>query len=310
VRRNLEILGADPLPQSAGSGRLQLADWLTSEENPLFARVMVNRIWQQHFGRGLVGTENDFVNRGELPTHPELLYWLASRFKENRWSLKSMHRLIMNSATYQQSSDYDDLAAEHDPDARLLWRFNRRRLSAEEIRDAILLVSGNLDSTHGGAHPFPSVTTWNFSQHNPFYAVYPTNRRSVYLMQQRLKRHPFLALFDGADTNASTARRELTTVPTQALYLMNSEFVHQQSEILGRRLIEAAPDQEARFELAWQITVGRSPTSEQLAENRTFIKQYAAALGESGVPSGSHELLAWSALTRTLLTRNEFLFVD
>lgn len=310
VRRNLEILGGDPLPQSAGSGRLQLADWLTSEENPLFARVMVNRIWQQHFGRGLVGTENDFGNRGELPTHPELLDWLASRFKENRWSLKSMHRLIMNSAAYQQSSDYDALAAEHDPDARLLWRFSRRRLSAEEIRDAILLVSGNLDSTRGGAHPFPSVTTWNFSQHNPFYAVYPTNRRSIYLMQQRLKRHPFLALFDGADTNASTARRELTTVPTQALYLMNSEFVHQQSEILARRLIEAAPDREARFELAWQVTVGRSPTPEQLAENRTFIKQYAATLGESGVPSGSHELLAWSALNRTLLTRNEFLFVD
>ncbi|QDV21163.1 Planctomycete cytochrome C [Gimesia panareensis] len=310
VRRNLEILGGEPLPPAAGSGRLQLATWLTDEENPLFARVMVNRIWQQHFGRGLVGSENDFGNRGELPTHPDLLDWLASRFRESRWSLKAMHRLMMNSATYQQSSGYDAMAAERDPDARLLWRFNRRRLSAEEIRDAMLLVSGNLDATPGDAHPFPPVTNWNYTQHNPFYAVYPTNRRSVYLMQQRLKRHPFLALFDGADTNASTARRELTTVPTQALYLMNSEFVHQQSEVLARRLMKEAPDAESRVELAWQITMGRPPAADQLAENREFLKQYAAALGESGVPPESREVMAWSALSRTLLTRNEFLFVD
>lgn len=310
VRRNLEILGHDRLPPAAGSGRLQLAEWLTAEGNPLFARVMVNRIWQQHFGRGLVGSENDFGNRGELPTHPELLDWLASRFKESRWSIKAMHRLIMNSAAYQQSSDFDAVAAERDPDARFLWRFNRRRLSAEEIRDAMLLVSGNLDPTPGGAHPFPPVETWGFTQHNPFYAVYPTNRRSVYLMQQRLKRHPFLALFDGADTNVSTARRELTTVPTQALYLMNSPFVHQQAELLARKLIQEASDPHARFELAWQTAMGRSPTAGQFAENREFIKRYTAALDESGVPLEARELMVWSAFARTLLTRNEFLFVD
>ncbi len=310
VRRNLEILGSDRLPSAVGSGRLQLAEWLTAEENPLFARVMVNRIWQQHFGRGLVGSENDFGNRGELPTHPELLDWLATRFKQSGWSIKALHRLMMNSAAYQQSSDFDAVAAERDPDARFLWRFNRRRLSAEEIRDAMLLVSGNLDPTPGGAHPFPPVETWGFSQHAPFYAVYPTNRRSVYLMQQRLKRHPFLALFDGADTNVSTARRELTTVPTQALYLMNSPFVHQQAEILARKLIEATSDPRTRMELAWQTSVGRAPTAEQFAENSEFIKGYTAALDESGVAVEARELMVWSAFARTLLTCNEFLFVD
>ncbi|WP_299466608.1 PSD1 and planctomycete cytochrome C domain-containing protein [uncultured Gimesia sp.] len=310
VRRNLEILGSDRLPPESGSGRLQLAEWLTAEGNPLFARVMVNRIWQQHFGRGLVGSENDFGNRGELPTHPELLDWLATRFKQSGWSIKAMHRLMMNNAAYQQSSDFDAVAAERDPDARFLWRFNRRRLSAEEIRDAMLLVSGNLDSTPGGAHPFPPVETWGFSQHAPFYAVYPTNRRSVYLMQQRLKRHPFLALFDGADTNVSTARRELTTVPTQALYLMNSPFVHQQAELLARKLINEASDPRARVELAWQTSMGRAPTADQFSENSEFIKGYTAALDESGVAVEARELMVWSAFARTLLTRNEFLFVD
>ncbi|MFH1303050.1 MAG: PSD1 and planctomycete cytochrome C domain-containing protein [Planctomycetota bacterium] len=310
VRRNLEILGSHRLPPEAGSGRLQLAEWLTAEGNPLFARVMVNRIWQQHFGRGLVGSENDFGNRGELPTHPELLDWLATRFKQSGWSIKALHRLMMNSAAYQQSSDFDAVAAERDPDARFLWRFNRRRLSAEEIRDAMLLVSGNLDSTPGGAHPFPPVETWGFSQHAPFYAVYPTNRRSVYLMQQRLKRHPFLALFDGADTNVSTARRELTTVPTQALYLMNSPFVHQQAEILARKLIQETSDPRARVELAWQTSMGRVPTADQFSENSEFIKGYMVALEESGVAVEARELMVWSALARTLLTRNEFLFVD
>ena len=151
---------------------------------------MANRIWQYHFGSGLVATANDFGTRGELPSHPELLDWLATRFVEGGWSVKSMHRLIMNSAAYQQSSEFDVNAAETDPESRLLWRFNLRRLSAEEIRDAMLAVSGELDRTVGGEHPFPTIETWGFSQHMPYYGVYPTNRRSVYLMQQRLKRHP------------------------------------------------------------------------------------------------------------------------
>jgi hypothetical protein len=309
-RKNLDILGNDPLPSDAGSGRLELADWLTRERNPLLARVMVNRIWQHHFGRGLVATENDFGARGQRPSHPELLDWLASRFRESGYSLKAMHRLIMASAAYQCSSDFDARAFEMDPGSQLLWRFNRRRLSAEEIRDAMLLVSGDLDPTMGGEHPFPPVDNWGFTQHAPFYGVYPTNRRSVYLMQQRLKRHPFLALFDGADTNVSTARRELTTVPTQALYLMNNEFVHERAAGLARRVLAGADDEASRIQLTWQLALGRGPTSDELSGVSAFIKQYAAAIAENGQSEKSVEMKAWSALARTVLTRNEFLFVD
>jgi hypothetical protein len=309
-RKNLEILGGDPLPDDAGSGRLELADWLTREQNPLLARVMVNRIWQHHFGRGLVATENDFGTRGGRPTHPQLLDWLASRFKESGYSVKAMHRLIMASAAYQRCSDFDARAFEIDPDAKLLWRFNRRRLSAEEIRDAMLLVSGDLDPTMGGEHPFPPVEKWGFTQHAPYYGVYPTKRRSVYLMQQRLKRHPFLALFDGADTNVSTARRQLTTVPTQALYLMNNEFVHQRAAGLARRLLSGANDEASRVQLAWHLALGRPPTSDEASDVSAFMKRYAEAVAEGDRSKESVEMRVWSALARTILTRNEFLFVD
>ena len=309
-RKNLEILGGDPLPADAGSGRVQLADWLTRERNPLLARVMVNRIWQHHFGRGLVATENDFGARGRRPTHPQLLDWLASRFKESGYSVKAMHRQIMASAAYQRSSDFDARAFEMDPDAKLLWRFNRRRLSPEEGRAAMLLGVGDLGPTMGGEHPFPPVDKWGFTQHAPYYGVYPTKRRSVYLMQQRLKRHPFLALFDGADTNVSTARRGLTTVPTQALYLMNNEFVHQRAAGLARRVVAGAGDQASRVQLTWQFALGRAPTSDELSNVSAFMKQYAEAVVESERSKESAEMKVWSALARTVLTRNEFLFVD
>ncbi|MCA9215381.1 MAG: DUF1553 domain-containing protein, partial [Planctomycetales bacterium] len=304
-RRNLEILGGDLLPDDAGSGRLQLAAWLTRDSNPLTARVMVNRIWQQHFGRGLVATENDFGIRGNQPSHPQLLDWLATRFVQSGWSVKAMHRLIMSSATYQQSSEHDEIAAELDPDAKLLWRFNRRRLSAEEIRDAMLFVSGGLDLTMGGPHPFPAENSWGFTQHNPFYGVYDSNRRSVYLMQQRLKKHPFLSLFDGADVNVSTARRQLTTVPIQALYLMNSEFVEENAVGLAKRVVEQN-DSTARVQFAYQVTLGREASDNEIADVAEFIDTYQGSLDNSD----DSELLAWAGFARTLLTRNEFLFVD
>src|SRR5206468_9698451 len=169
---------------------------------------------------------NDFGARGKPPTHPELLDYLAAGFAESGWSIKAMHRLLLLSATYQLASANDERAAAADPSNELLWRFSRRRLDAEAIRDAMLLLGGNLDRSRGGPHPFPPVASWGFTQHNPFFAVYETNRRSVYLMNQRLRRHPFLALFDGPDPNASTPRRTETTVPTQALFLMNDPFVH------------------------------------------------------------------------------------
>ncbi len=304
-RRNLEILGKDLLPAGAGSGRLQMAEWLTRKSNPLTARVMVNRIWQHHFGRGLVDTENDFGTRGERPSHPELLDWLASRFIESDWSVKGMHRLIMSSAAYQQSSEYDEVAARLDPDARLLWRFNLRRLSAEEIRDAMLFVSGELDTSMGGPHPFPAEDTWGFTQHAPFYGIYPSNHRSVYLMQQRLKRHPFLSLFDGADVNVPTARRQLTTVPTQALYLMNSEFVQEQATKLAQRIIKQnSPTEKVQF--AYGFALGREAADSEIADVSQFVNAYRQSLNDSE----DAEIQAWAGFARTLLTRNEFLFVD
>ncbi len=309
-RKNLEILGGDRLPADAGSGRAELAEWLTRDQNPLLARVMVNRIWQHHFGRGIVGTENDFGARGERPTHPELLDWLASRFQESGYSIKAMHRLIMSSAAYQRSSRYDSTAADRDPEGRLLWRFNRRRLSAEEIRDAMLFVAGNLDPSMGGQHPFPPVDQWGYTQHAPFYGDYQTDRRSIYLMQQRLKRHPFLALFDGADTNVSTGRRKLTTVPTQSLFLMNNEFVHRQSDGLANRLIAGGDDDNSRIDQGYRIALGREANHAEMISAAEFVSRYRAALKASGLPAAQREPRLWAAFARTLLTRNEFLFVD
>ena len=307
-RKNLDILGDDALPADGGSGRLAMAEWLTRPSNPLTARVMVNRIWQHHFGRGIVATENDFGTRGQPPTHPQLLDWLATRFIRSGWSVKAIQRLIMASATYQQACNYDATAAEIDPDARLLWRFNRRPLAAEELRDAMLLVSGDLDRSTGGEHPFPPIEKWNFSQHSPYYGVYETSRRSVYMMQQRLKRHPFLGLFDGADTNASTPRRGQSTVPTQALFLMNSEFVHARAASIANRLLQADGATDDRIANAFLWVLGRSPEVEELSECRAFIAEFHGKTPEQS--SQDTEFAAWQALARTLFIRNEFLFVE
>src|SRR5262245_42979295 len=176
---------------------------------------MVNRIWAYHFGKGIVQTPNDFGARGRAPTHPELLDWLASRFIEGGWSVKKMHRMIMLSHAYRIASNAAETQRNSATDVNndYLWRFNRRRLEAEEIRDSILAVSGSLDRSMGGEHPFPPEPAWHFSQHNQFFAVYGANRRSVYLMQQRLKKHPFFEVFDGADTNATTDSRAQSVTP-------------------------------------------------------------------------------------------------
>ncbi|MGP0062713.1 MAG: PSD1 and planctomycete cytochrome C domain-containing protein [Isosphaeraceae bacterium] len=309
-RRFLEVLGGDSLADGAeGSGRLQLADWLTRPGNPMTARVMVNRIWEGHFGNGLVATENDFGRRGRRPTHPGLLDDLAHRFMAGGWSIKAMHRLIMLSSTYQLSSEYDGRSAELDPADELLWRFPPRRLDAESIRDAILMLGGGLDRSPAGPHPFPPTGT-TFTQHGPFYAVYPSNRRSVYLMTQRNRRHPFLSLFDGPDPNASTAKRSITTVPTQALFFMNDPFVHEQAQGFARRLLAATHDEGDRIRLAYRMAMAREPLDEELARSKDFLSRYRRQLGADGVPVGEQSRLSWSAFARTLFARNEFVFID
>ncbi|MEW6160748.1 MAG: DUF1553 domain-containing protein, partial [Verrucomicrobiota bacterium] len=310
----LKALGGGDLPGNIfGSGRLELAEWLTHPDNPLTARVMVNRIWQYHFGEGLVKTPNDFGTRGQPPAHPELLDFLAAQFVQSGWSIKAMHRLIMLSATYRQSSiprAQQQPAASDSGSAPFaaFSSFARRRLSAEEIRDAILFVSGELDDSPARGHPFPPPTSWGFTQHGPFSAVYDHNQRSVYLMTQRLKRHPFLALFDGADPNASTAERRPTTVPTQALYFLNDPFVHAKAAKLARRIERACTEDSMRLTLAYRLTLGRAPAPEELAEMTGFLSAYRSELASA--KAADPELDALAACVRVLFGSNEFLHVD
>jgi hypothetical protein len=313
VRRNVpRFLGGDrPLEiPVGGSGRLQLAQWLTWPENPLPARVLVNRIWQHHFGKGIVGTPSNFGVRGEPPTHPELLDWLAARFVESGWSVKSVHRLIVLSKAYQMSSRADETAVARDPANRWYGRYDRRRLDAEAIRDAMLAVSGRLDRRRPGPHPFPPITQWPWTQHNPFKAVYPSDHRSVYLMTQRIVRHPYLALFDGPDTNTTTARRDTSTVPLQALFLMNNPFVKEQAECLARRLIGASADLRQRVDLAYRLAWCRPALSAEIARGAQYVQAYTKRLAEVGVTGVQAEVDAWISFARVMLMGNEFFYLD
>ncbi|MCI0360041.1 MAG: PSD1 and planctomycete cytochrome C domain-containing protein [Planctomycetaceae bacterium] len=311
VRRFPLVLGGQALPsEEKGSGRLELADWIANPANPLTARVMVNRIWQQHFGRGLVATPNDFGKQGQAPSHPELLDWLALRFMESGWSVKAMHRLMVSSRSYQQTSDFrfqiSDLKAgdEHNLKSEirnLKWPdlfspFPRRRLDAESIRDTLLVLGGNLDRTPGQAHPFPPQKDWDFTQHKPFKAVYDTNRRSVYLMTQRIQRHPFLAIFDGPDTGASTASRTTSTTTLQALYFLNDPFVHEQAGKLAARIRETKPNDAERIDLAYTLLFARPATDEE----KTLGQEYLKKVGDAG----------WESYVRVLMRANEFVYLN
>lgn len=295
-RRWLSVFGGQSTEDDGGSGRQQLADWIV--EHPLFARVMVNRIWHWHFGRGLVATPNDFGSRGELPTHPELLDWLAAQFRASGYQIKPLHRLIMKSAAYQSRSTADTMQLENDPDNRWLTRFARRRLTAEELRDSLLSASGQLDLSIGEAHPFPPEASWTFTQHNPFSAVYETKRRSVFMMVQRQRRHPYLALFDGADPNSSTAIRQATTVPTQALYFLNAPFFHEQSAAVAEYL-EHQADEASRVNLIYRHLFQRDPATVERENASTFLAKYPGELREK-----------WSAYARVLMASSEFVYVD
>jgi hypothetical protein len=303
--------GSRPVKIPAGaSGRLQLADWLVSPENPLTARVMVNRIWQWHFGRGLVSTSSNFGLRGARPTHPELLDWLARRFIERGWSIKALHREIMLSQTYQLSSTGRAENLARDPANDCYWRFDRRRLDAEAIRDAMLCASGRLDLNRPASHPFPPFKDWRWTQHAPFKATYPSSHRSVYLMTQRIQRHPFLSLFDGPDTNMSTDVRTSSIVPTQALYLMNNPLVVEQAHTLSERLLRAAGDPRRRVELACQLCWSRSPTAEETDRALTHIRQVDDALRKEQVAVDRVERETWSSYARVLLASSEFKYID
>ena len=309
-RRFLQVLGGQVLPAAVtGSGRHDLAVWLTDRKNPLTARVMVNRLWLYHFGRGLVPTPNDFGRQGQPPSHPDLLDWLAARFVHSGWSIKAMHRLMVLSAAYRLSSDERDDAGQSDPENVLLGRFNRRRLDAEAIRDALLALSGALDRSPGGPHPFPAPHTWNFTQHNPFKAVYDTDRRSVYLMTQRIQRHPYLALFDGADTNASTARRTASTTPLQALYLMNDPFAHRLALGFAARLRAASGNDGERVTRSFLLAFARPATRAERDTAEAYLARMRARLEQAGPSEPDREARVWEAYARALFLSNELVYI-
>jgi hypothetical protein len=304
------LASREPFVIASGSGRLELARWLTAPENPLFARVMVNRIWQHHFGRGLVATPSNFGLRGEPPTHPELLDWLTTEFIRRGWSVKSIHRLIMLSATYRLAATNDTASAARDPGNVWYWRCDRRRLDAEAVRDALLTAGGHLDMSRPGSHPFPPITAWTWTQHMPFKDVYASNHRTVYLMTQRFQRHPFLALFDGPDTNTTTDRRESSTVPLQALFLMNNPFVHEQARGLARRMMAASADDNGRITFGYEIAWGRPAAPDETEAARRYLRSYREGLARLGAGDGEQQAEAWASLARVLLGANEFIYVD
>ena len=301
VRRGfLQILGGAKLPPAyEGSGRKLLADWIADEDNPLTARVMVNRIWHHHFGMGLVSTTSDFGVRGTPPTHPELLDYLARYFIDSRWSVKAMHRLIVHSKAYRQVSFDTERNFERDPQNQLVWRFNRRRLDAEQIRDSILAFSGELDVSRGGRHPFPHRRTYFYRQHEPFAEYFLTNQRSVYIMQGRIQKNPYLDLFDGPDGNLPLSERKATTTTLQALYLMNSEFMHKQAQAMAERWSADSPGRDEFLERAAATIFARPPSPQETEQATSY---FATA-------SGAEEQKRAGYL-RAMLASNEFLFVD
>jgi hypothetical protein len=310
-RRFLTVLNGAAIPANdKTSGRRQLAEWIVDHDNPLTARVMANRIWLHHFGKGLVPTPNDFGKQGKPPTHPELLDWLASKFIESGWSVKSMHRVIMLSHTCRLASARSEDAVARDVSNEWLSSFPRQRLDAEAVRDTLLMLGGNLDTTPAGPHPFPPETEWKFTQHNPFKAVYDSKRRSVYLMTQRIQRHPYLAIFDGADPAASTPVRATSTTPLQALYLLNDAFVHEQSKQFAARVLKDLKDDTARMKRVYQLALSRPPESSELDGGRKFLVAVREKLRADGMPGDQIELESWRAMVRVIFRLNEFVYVD
>jgi mono/diheme cytochrome c family protein len=304
------------------SGRLELARWIASANNPLTARVMVNRVWQHHFGVGLVATSDNFGRRGTTPTHPELLDYLAHYFVQNGWSIKSLHRLMLLSRTYQQQSAASGRGLEADPENRLLWRMPRRRLDAESLRDTMLAVSGKLDRTMGGTESGEILYSKaevlddkrgfapnRMQTSDPHYVQ--SLRRSIYLPFPRNAVPDVLALFDSADPGGVTPARNETTVPSQALFLLNSPLVRDQAKLFAARLLANAklPDAD-RVRQAYELALGRVATPVEVDAALVYLEQYAAALPLRNRPEAERRLAAWQSLAQAILCLNEFVYVD
>jgi hypothetical protein len=290
-----------PAKEAPSSGRRTvLANWIAAADNPLTARVLMNRLWQHHFGRGIVPTPNDFGKFGQMPTHPELLDWLADEFVRGGWRVKRMHKLLMLSNAYQMSSKSDANALRADPSNTLFWRFNLRRLTAEEVRDSALAISGKLNRKAGGPGVYPPISEevlhgqsmpgdgWGKS--TPEEAA----RRSVYVHVKRSLLVPILSQHDQADTDSSCPVRYTTTVPTQALGMLNGAFTNEQAAALAERLQRNAPNDVAeQVRRAIRLITGRNPRDEDLRRDSEFIRDVG--------------LQRYCLL---LLNTNEFMYLD
>jgi hypothetical protein len=291
------------------SGRREFAEWMTQRQHPLTARVFVNRIWQWHFGAALVRTPDNFGRLGERPTHPQLLDWLADEFVRSGWSIKHLHRVILSSATYQQSVHRaDDLIAK-DPANELWGRMNRRRLEAEAIRDSLLQLSGKMDYRMRGTMLTIPNRNYVTSTANVNPKVYDTDRRSVYLPVVRSALFEVLQAFDFADPSVINGARQTTTVAPQALFIMNSQFVADQSKAMAETVLNDQADDDARITSLYWAVLSRNPTPSEKARTHKFIKLYVGRWTTT-FPDRAVEapVRAWQAISRSLIGSNEFVF--
>lgn len=300
--------------------RLQLAHWIADPGNPLTARVYVNRIWQHHFGYGLVRSPNNFGFTGDKPTHPKLLDWLADELVQGGWKAKRLHKLLLMSQTYRQASVHPRSLeySERDFDNRLLWRANRRRLDAEALRDSMLAVSGRLNLKAGGPGFRPSIVPAALEglsrKGNAWKASSPEeqNRRSIYIFSQRSLLVPLMTAFDFPDTTLPCGKRDITTVAPQALALLNNDFVHQQSKELAKRVLKQSSDSiENYIQTAWQLSFGRQPTKSEFSFSLQHIeiqKQHFSKQAKTSTEAP--DILALTSLCHVLLNSNEFIYID
>ena len=284
--------------------RTALANWLTKPDHPLTARVMVNRLWQQHFGKGIVATPGDFGNQGDKPTHPELLDYLATEFVRSGWKIKEMHRLMVLSTAYRQSSAFNEAGAKIDEENKLLWRVSRRRLDGEALRDSILAVSGSLDLKMGGPSVFPELPAemkqsgWTASPE-----LTQRNRRSIYVYVKRNLRYPLFITFDSPDRCETCSKRFVTTTAPQALMLLNDKMIVDRAKGFAERILkEVGEKPEAVVESAYRIALSRMPNSEERTALHSFLTK------KSGDSVTMKEAVA--DLCHALMNLNEFVYVD
>ncbi|MBK9167494.1 MAG: DUF1549 domain-containing protein [Bryobacterales bacterium] len=303
--------GSAPAIPANASGRLQLAEWLASPDHPLTSRVMANRIWRWHFGRGIVPSVDNFGRLGEPPTNQPLLDWLAVRFVEEGWSVKQMHRLILLSSTYQMSSAHDARAAEADPENTLLWRMNRRRLEAEAIRDAITSVTGQIDLTAGGTILDYKDRQYVSNTAKRGGADYDLPRRTVYLPVVRSSMYEMFQAFDLPDPATPNGDRNSTVIAPQALFMMNATLVLDSTEAMARDLLARADlDDAGRIRETYERALARPPAARDIDRALTFIARVAAAREADEADPAKRRLFAWQSFCKALLASNEFVYVN